>query len=340
LKHHFNLAEDAEITIEAAPGTLPREKASLLHKLGVNRISYGIQTLNDKLLSKMNRDYSVKEAIQELEDTIQIIGNINVDTMYGFDGEPDSALTDTLTTFMDIGIPCLSIYALDTQRCVQEKEYFGPAVDELYKKKIELFQRSRELLMKRGFVNLLQNIFLKPGEASYIHQVRRWENLPLVALGISSMGYGPRKPYQNCATLKPYYRHLDEGRPPIVSMEVLSPEMEMAREVSSQLRFTQVNILDILKKYGVDLDLGFHELIDALINLGYLDRVDYKIKLSSEATYYNNVIPMLFSPDSFKEKLMGLPGEYVENFPIPHVLTRLGRTQSASIRVRPYTADS
>ena len=325
---HFRLANDVEITIEAAPGTLPLSKVKLLKQLGVNRLSYGIQTLDESLLATMNRHYSVPEAIQELQGAIELIGNVNVDTMYGFDGEAEHALFDTLDRFHALGVPSLSIYSLDKQRN-QSKSSYEPPKDNQYDIKIRQFQRAEAILQERGYAPVLQNVFAIPGKSSYRHQVRRWDNLTLLSLGVAAQGYAPKTPYQNASSLKSYYQAIDDGRPPIAAMERLSPEMELCRELTSKLRFTQVHTGETLQKYGVNLDAVFQHLIEALSALGYLDREDKVIRLSKKAAYYNNVIPMLFAPDDFKEKLMGLPEEYIELFPVPYIVTQLGKAQSA-----------
>ncbi len=331
IRRHFRLAHGAEITIESAPGTLPRDKVLLLKRLGVNRLSYGIQTLDTQLLASLNRNYSVDEAMEEMQTAVEIIGNVNIDTMYGFEGEPDSALIETLSRFIAIGVPCVSIYSLDGQRCNTDRVRYAPGKDELFNKKVALFRNAQRFLAERGFQPVLQNIFLKPAEASYQHQLRRWENLPLIALGMSAMGYAPRVPYQNQLSIKNYYAHIDAGNLPIMESETLSAEMELAREVVSQLRFTRVDTRHILKKYGVDIRTVYKDLIAALVELGYLQSTDDVISLTDKATPYNNVIPMLFSPDSFKQSLFGLPEEYRENFPLPYVLTNAGATQSDAI---------
>lgn len=329
---YFDVATDAEISIEAAPGTLSRNKVDLLKSLGINRLSYGIQTLDQSLLAGMNRYYSVDEAIEELTYARRVIGNVNVDTMYGFEGESDEALHNTLETFVELDIPSLSIYALDRQRC-QTHAGDGPPEDEQYQRKIELFSQASDYLHGQGYSAVLQNIFIKPGEASYQHQLRRWDNLTLVALGISSQGYAPRKPYQNAMTLKSYYQLLDEGRPPIVSNKELSPAMEMAREVTSKLRFIEVSLRSVKRKYGVDLEEVFDDLICTLKQLDYLEQEGDRLRMTVGASYYNNIIPMLFSPDEFKAQLLDLPDEYLEQFPLPRILTQLGKTQSQAIRI-------
>ena len=222
LHRHFAFTHDAEITIESAPGTIPDTKLTLLKGLGVNRLSYGIQTLDTELLADLNRNYSVPDAIRELEAAVRIVGNVNIDTMYGFEGEPDEALLNTLQQFVSLGIPCVSIYSLDGQRCERERVRFEPSQDPMFERKLAIFRGARDYLQERGFEPILQNIFLQPERASYRHQLRRWENLPLVALGMASMGYAPRRLYQNHLSLKNYYAAIDNGQLPIAESEALT----------------------------------------------------------------------------------------------------------------------
>ncbi|GMQ87856.1 MAG: hypothetical protein BMS9Abin08_1067 [Gammaproteobacteria bacterium] len=334
IHRNFHCTEDAEISIEAAPGTLPRSKVRLLKSLGVNRLSYGIQTLDEKLLSTMNRHYRVDEAEYELQSVLEEIGNVNVDTMYGFEGEPGHALRNTLERFNTLGVPSLSIYALDSQRSRSGKSLFGPPLDEQYEHKIHLFAEAAEILGGFGYEQVLQNVFLIPGKSSYRHQVRRWDNLTLIALGLASQGYAPSTPYQNVGAIKSYYQLLDAGKPPLATIDVLTPELEMIREVASRLRFTQVDMGTIQRKYGVDLDYVFGDLIRALVEIGHLQRDGDELSLTGKAAYYNNIIPMLFAPDAFKEQLMALPEEYLAEYPVPYVMTQAGCTQSAAIDVR------
>lgn len=333
IHQNFDLTDCAEITVESAPGTLPAEKVALLARLGANRLSYGIQSLNEELLASMNRFYRVDEAIEELEAAISCIGNINIDTMYGFDNEPDDALLKTLSTFHDIGIPCLTMYALDTQRTVRKSLCDISPTDDLFFAKIDLYHRAVDLLAEFGYESLFQNTFAKPGKGSYIHQLRRWDNVPLIALGVGSMGYTPRITYQNYGVPRAYRERIDSGSLPIEALDRLSPEMEMARQVTSQLRFTRLDLRKVRQTYGVDLDVVFEHLLASLSELGFVERDGDVVWLSREAAPFNDIIPMLFSPDSFKHDLLGLPSDYIELMPSPHSLVKLGETQSAALRV-------
>ncbi|RMG28978.1 MAG: radical SAM protein [Gammaproteobacteria bacterium] len=333
LHRYFRIDPAAEITIEAAPGTLGRDKLAHLQSLGVNRLSYGIQTLDEALLAGMNRHYRVAEAERELVAAVEVIGNVNVDTMYGFDGEREDTLPATLERFVELGVPSVSIYALDKQRS-QTKQNFEPPKDALYEYKIRQFARAEALLRDRGFRPVLQNVFLDPDRASYIHQVRRWDNLPLLGLGLNSQGYAPATPYQNLGSLKLYCEAIDAGRIPVSTMERLDRELDFCRELTSKLRFTQVSRAELHFKYGVDIDEVFGDLTRALEGLGFVERAGELLRMTPKAAYYNNIIPMLYAPDAFKERLTGLPEEYIERFPVPYVLTGLGACQSAPFRFR------
>ncbi|MDH5612291.1 MAG: coproporphyrinogen III oxidase family protein [Gammaproteobacteria bacterium] len=327
LNENFNICDDAEITVEAAPGTLPREKCILLKSLGVNRLSYGVQTLDEELLSNMNREYSVTQAVQELKDAIDVIGNVNVDTMYGFDGESENTLIETLEKFHQLGVPSLSIYALDKQRS-EKMVLFEPPRDDAYQYKIKQFARAEKYLMALDYKPVLQNIFINPDRSSYRHQLRRWDNLPLVALGLNSQGYAPQKAYNNTASLKSYYQLIDEGKLPVATMDELNAELELCRELTSKLRFTYVSLGEFKYKYNVDIAEVFKDLISALVDMEYLECHGDILRMTDKASYYNNIIPMLFAPDRFKQELLGLPEEYLETFPVPHIMTQLGQAQS------------
>lgn len=329
---NFNIEKDAEITIEAAPGTLPPSKTALLKVLGVNRLSYGIQTLDEEMLATLNRHYSVSEAMEELEAALAIIGNINIDTMYGFDGEPEDALEKTLDKFHKMGVPSLSIYSLDKQRSDHISK-MAPPKDSQYEQKIVQFDKASKFLSERGYSQVLQNVFVNHDKGSYIHQLRRWDNLPLVALGLSAQGYAPKTTYQNISSLKGYYAQIDAGIPPIAAIDQLSPEMEMCREITSKLRFTSIDTKELESKYGIDIYEIFGDLINSMLELGYLEKIDHAIRMTSKSAYYNNIIPMLFSPDEFKQVLLSLPEEYLEEFPVPYVITQVGALQSAPINI-------
>jgi coproporphyrinogen III oxidase-like Fe-S oxidoreductase len=142
------------------------------------------------------------------------------------------------------------------------------------------------------------------------------------------MGYAPRRLYQNQLSMKIYYEELDRGELPVMEWEDLTPALEVMREAVSQLRFTEVNLARIRDKYGVDIGLVYRDLIRALVDLDLLEHRHGLLRLTEAAAPFNNIIPMLFAPDDFKQVLYSLPEEFRDKFPLPYVLTQVGATQS------------
>ena len=243
-------------------------------------------------------------------------------------------LIETLRKLNDMGVPGVSIYSLDKQRRTVNSSPQGPHRDESFHKNIEIFFKAKQYLEDNGFVQILQNIFAKPEKGSYRHQSHRWENSPLVALGVSSQGYAPKKPYRNIISTKSYYQSIDEGKLPLLTVDHLSDEMEMARELTSLLRFDKVPLGYMQKKYGIDIKEIYGDIINALITLELLSEQNDCLKLTRKAAIHSDIIVMLFAPDKFKEQLLGLPSEYLDNYPIPHAMVSLGRTQLQPIIIK------
>lgn len=88
LRATLDFADDIEITLEANPGASDRDKFSALKKLGVNRLSIGVQSFNDGHLKKLGRIHSSQQAIETLKQA-QVAGfdNINIDLMFGFENQ-------------------------------------------------------------------------------------------------------------------------------------------------------------------------------------------------------------------------------------------------------------
>jgi len=121
---------------------------------------------------------------------------------------------------------------------------------------------------------------------------------------------------------------------PIATVDHLSAEMELCRELTSKLRFTEVDANELSEKYGVNIFSVFKDLVSALVGMDFLEQDGSILRMTEESSYYNNIIPMLFAPDAFKETLLELPEEYLETFPVPYILTQVGATQSTDIRLK------
>lgn len=293
--NRFDLSECKEFTVESSPNTLSRPYLEELKAAGVNRFSYGVQTLEENVLHGVNRNYNVPSILEDLEMLSDVIGNFNVDTMYDLPGESTGAIIDTLTTLKEYS-PGITLYALDPIR-----EHEGVALHETAEEAQRKFQTAKEYLLKNGYRQLFQNNFVRDG-GSYLHQRRRWDNLPVLAIGPSSQGYLPRYQYTNVSSIKKYIDR--ESDFAIDTIQVLDAKLEAAREVTTKLRFLGLDIERVREKYNFDLFSTFSEMVDILIGAGQLEYVDGVLKLTIDGERNNNIIPMMFAPDSLTKDLM------------------------------------
>ena len=121
IRDNFNLAKDAEITLESNPGTLDAEKLHAFKEAGVNRLSIGIQSLDDNKLKFLGRQHNVQDAL----DLIQVARNeklrVSADFIYGLPGETAKSVTELCKEINNIGLKHVSMYELT----IEENTPFG-----------------------------------------------------------------------------------------------------------------------------------------------------------------------------------------------------------------------
>lgn len=310
----FDLSECQEFTVESSPNTLSRPYLEELKAAGVNRVSYGVQTLEQEVLHGVNRHYDVPSIIEDLKMLSDIIGNFNVDTMYDLPGETTGAILNTLAILKEYS-PGITMYALDPIRDKGDVAVHVTA-EEAQRK----FHTAKKFLLDSGYKQLFQNNFVRDG-GSYIHQRRRWDNLPVLAIGPSSQGYLPRYQYTNINSIKKYVDRETEFA--VELQQELDAKLEAARELTTKMRFMGVDIDEVNEKYNVDVFSTFSEMIDILVGANQLEYVDGVLRLTLEGERNNNIIPMMFAPDSLTTELMTM------KHPLAPVFGEFGDRQSS-----------
>jgi putative oxygen-independent coproporphyrinogen III oxidase len=106
------LLPDAEVTLEANPGTFERERFAGFRAAGVNRLSLGIQSFDDAQLAALGRVHDALEAQRAAEAAMAIFGNVNLDLMYALPGQTEAAARTDLATALQFAPPHLSFYHL------------------------------------------------------------------------------------------------------------------------------------------------------------------------------------------------------------------------------------
>ena len=151
----IDMSQLIEVTIESNPKTLSKEKLNTYKRAGVNRISLGVQTLDDKLLKAIGRSHT-SEDFYKTHDLLKEVGfkNINVDIMFNLPGQKKSDLIDTLKKMVDLDVEHISLYSLSIEEGTPFYEMEERGEIELSSEDSEraMYHESIEYLKSKGYL--------------------------------------------------------------------------------------------------------------------------------------------------------------------------------------------
>ena len=253
-----------EYTFEANPESLSEEKIKLLSKYGVNRISLGVQSTDEKVLKAINRQHSyedVKKAIATLNE--YGIDNINVDLILGLPHSSEALLKRDLENLTSLNIKHISCYALTIHpHTVLYNQGFKEMDDDLMRKNYDIVHN---FLKEKGFIHYEVSNWCKPNYES-LHNLTYWKNEQYYGCGLGAAGYIGDTRYKNTINLDKYLNGEF-----ILEEEKLTKKDLATYEIMLTLRSIKAGLsLSLLKdKYGADLSKKSDE-IKTLIDQGYL----------------------------------------------------------------------
>lgn len=260
--------KDIEVTLEANPENITYELMHAYAQAGINRISIGIQTLNDALLSSLGRIHNAKKAIEATEVTAAAgISNISVDLMYDLPGQTLLTWKDTLAKTRELPISHLSLYNLTIEPNTVFFKYRKTLEKQIPDEQtsLQMYETAIDMLFEKGLVQYEISAFAK-GNAYSKHNTGYWTGRPFLGFGPSAFSYWNGERFRNVANLNKYCRSLISGESPVDFTEKLNPISSLRELLVIHLRLIQ----------GVDL-LNFQPLdeetkctIDRLRIEGYL----------------------------------------------------------------------
>ena len=263
----FDVIDAPEITIEANPEDLTTEKSDLLRKSGYNRISVGVQTFDDKILTFLNRNHDgqmARTAIQRLDQAS--FENINLDLIYGIPGQPMAQWNKNLDVVIDIRPNHISSYALT----IEPKTAFG---NWQQKGKMDLvndddaasqFEVMVEKLLKAGYIQYEVSNFALPGFESK-HNSSYWQQVSYLGVGPGAHSFNGHSRQFNISNNAEYIRRLKNGDS-FFQSETLSDKERLSEYLFTGLR-TQfgIDLALIKEQFQYDVLAQHSELIDRLI---------------------------------------------------------------------------
>ncbi len=289
----FTIDKNAEITIEANPGTLDGEKLKLLIESGINRLSLGAQSFNNVFLKKLGRIHNAQEIIDSYFLARETgFANINIDIMFALPDQNTEDLQDTLKKAVSLKPDHLSLYNLTIKPGTEYyREYKRgklnlPTEDEEY----DMYNWVIDFLEENGFEHYEIANFARPHKRS-MHNLIYWQNKPYLGIGAGAYSYIRGYRYMNYENPVKYIKETMSGKLPKDNGERLSLRKRMIETIILGLRTKDgVGYKKFKKRFGVSLNDIFCRQINKLVNLGLLEKSYVKIKLTRDGIFLANVV--------------------------------------------------
>lgn len=189
----FHVAEGAEISMEANPGTVTREKLTDYRRAGINRLSFGLQSANDRELKLLGRIHTWAEFLESFHLARECgFTNINIDLMSALPGQTRESWKDTLKRVTDLNPEHISAYSL----IIEDGTPFGEKYGSEEGRKLlpdedserEMYYETKRFLQDCGYERYEISNYAKPGRACR-HNIGYWTGLPYLGLGLGASSY-------------------------------------------------------------------------------------------------------------------------------------------------------
>lgn len=234
--NNYKISVHPEITLEANPDDLSKEKIEQLAQAPINRLSIGIQSFFDEDLKLMNRAHSAKEAIESLSLTVPHFDNISIDLIYAIPGMSKARWKQNIEKALSFGIPHISSYALTVEPKTAlasfiQKGIVPPVEDEVAQEHFTILLDEME---KVGFESYEISNFGKPGYFSK-NNTAYWQQKKYIGIGPSAHSFDGKRRGWNINNNPKYIKSLESDELPM-EIEVLSKKDRYNEYVMTSLR--------------------------------------------------------------------------------------------------------
>ncbi|MGA3083403.1 MAG: radical SAM family heme chaperone HemW [Thermodesulfobacteriota bacterium] len=239
IQSHFHFDSDSEITIEANPNDLNPSKLRMYRNLGINRISLGVQSFDDRELSFLRRRHTVNESEKTLswirEDGFK---NLGIDLIYGLPEQTKEQWLASLNKALAFQPEHLSCYQLTIAKGtlfwgMKKKgrlQQISEADEEVF------FLTTSQFLEDHGYIHYEISNFARQETYFSRHNQKYWQRRPYLGLGPSAHSFQENRRWWNVRSLNRYCRALEEGRLPIEEQEALTQDQMQMEVISLGLR--------------------------------------------------------------------------------------------------------
>jgi len=333
LRANFQLAENLEATIEANPGTTSPEFLEQIHRAGINRLSFGVQSANPDELRMLERAHDFFDVIDSVKWARQAgITNLNLDLIYGLPEQTLDRWQNTVKRIVDLGPEHISMYALTLEHGTPFGRWSAKGLLPLPNPDLaaDMYEWADEFLSGRGYeqyeisnwARINSEFRIQNSEFQCRHNLQYWRNLSYLGLGAGAHGFANGFRYSNVLRIKTYIDRMGDIReskldsrisnnefpltPAVVNRHKLSSREEMQETMFTGLRLVREGVSDAAfqSRFGIGILEAFPNEVNELIRLNLVEWVKQKtpdgvdspdvLRLTSHARLVANQVFMRF----------------------------------------------
>lgn len=293
IKSTFTITDDCHMTIESNPGEVDLQYLAKLVKLGFNRISFGVQTFDDKALTMLHRSHNGEKAKQAVYEAKEAgFTDINIDLIYGLPRQTLEDIQHNLHILKGLPINHISTYGLQVEvgtylyHLVQNNLISIPSesIDEA------MYDTMMEGLKNQGFERYEISNFAKDSSYSR-HNLKYWHYVDYLGFGAGAHSFYEGIRRSNNRNVMPYIQAVDRYTMPTIDTETIT--VERAQEDFCFLALRTKWGLDEQKfedRFGVSVHNLFGNILEDLVTKGLLEYQNGSYHLSSEGAKHGNYV--------------------------------------------------
>ena len=290
---NFKIKEDAEITMECNPGTLTLNKLKIMKKCGVNRLSIGLQAVQNHHLKYIGRIHTFEEFEKNYHEAKKVgFDNINIDLMYALPNQTKEDWMESLEKVVNLNPTHISAYSLILE---ENTELF-----DMYERKefklldedtdIEMYEYTINYLKSHGYNQYEISNYAKKGFECK-HNILYWKCENYVGIGTSASGFLDEIRYNNLCEIDKYEELILNGKKPIEWEEKLSIKDKIEESIFLGLRMNEgIKFKDFKNKYDFNFLEEYKNEIEKLTKLQLIDINETGMKLTQKGKEISNSV--------------------------------------------------
>lgn len=282
----FDIDSNAEITFEINPATVNVDYLRALKSLGINRLSVGAQSFDERILKLINRKHSSEEIVEAIENSKKAgFENISLDLIYGLPEQTLPIVLQDLNKAVSLDIKHISVYGLKIE---ENTRFFKQVPENLPDEDLcaDMYLKIIEKLEDFGFKHYEISNFAQKGFESK-HNVNYWKNNQYYGFGVAAHGYVDEVRYSNSESIEEY---IENPCSRAFSQELKSKE-KIEEAIFLGLRMTSgIDLKSFKDRYDFDIVKNYSAVIKKYTELELLEIKEARLKLTIKGLLLSNVV--------------------------------------------------